>query len=114
MDQQRGTPSAATHNLYGSAHSSLATGRATRRRSSRRTRQGARLVLTPELSICGHPAEDSLLLRSAFLAACDDAVKTVARERAGLKDQRHTAPAGSASGSFGKVWRYPMMGKFHA
>ena len=46
--------------------------------------QGARLVLTPELSICGYPAED-LLLRPAFIAACDDAVKTVASELAGLK-----------------------------
>jgi NAD+ synthase (glutamine-hydrolysing) len=46
--------------------------------------QGARLVLTPELSICGYPAED-LLLRPAFIAACDDAVKTVARELAGLQ-----------------------------
>jgi NAD+ synthase (glutamine-hydrolysing) len=47
--------------------------------------QGARLVLTPELSICGYAAED-LFLRPAFIAACDDAVKTVARELAGLKD----------------------------
>jgi NAD+ synthase (glutamine-hydrolysing) len=46
--------------------------------------QGARLLLTPELSICGYPAED-LLLRPAFIAACDDAVKEVARELAGLK-----------------------------
>jgi NAD+ synthase (glutamine-hydrolysing) len=46
--------------------------------------QGARLVLTPELSICGYPAED-LILRPAFIAACDDAVKMVARELAGLK-----------------------------
>jgi NAD+ synthase (glutamine-hydrolysing) len=46
--------------------------------------QGARLVLTPELSICGYPAED-LFLRPAFIAACDDAVKAVARELAGLK-----------------------------
>lgn len=45
---------------------------------------GARLVVTPELSICGYPAED-LWLRPAFTAACDDAVKTVARELAGLK-----------------------------
>ena len=28
--------------------------------------QGARLVLTPELSICGYPPED-LLLRAAFI-----------------------------------------------
>lgn len=46
---------------------------------------GARLVLTSELSICGYAAED-LFLRHAFIAACDDAVKTVARELAGLKD----------------------------
>lgn len=46
---------------------------------------GARLLLTPELSICGYAAED-LFLRHAFISACDDAVKTVARELAGLKD----------------------------
>jgi NAD+ synthase (glutamine-hydrolysing) len=46
--------------------------------------RGARLVLTPELSICGYAAED-LYLRPAFVAACDDAVKSVARELAGLK-----------------------------
>ncbi|MBI5276980.1 MAG: NAD+ synthase [Burkholderiales bacterium] len=45
---------------------------------------GARLVVTPELAISGYPAED-LWLRPAFMAACDDAVKTVARELAGLK-----------------------------
>jgi NAD+ synthase (glutamine-hydrolysing) len=46
---------------------------------------GVRLLLTPELSICGYAAED-LFLRPSFIAACDDAVKTVARELAGLKD----------------------------
>ncbi len=46
--------------------------------------QGARLVLTPELSICGYPAED-LLLRPAFIHACDDAMDSVARSLAGLK-----------------------------
>ncbi|WP_295551212.1 NAD+ synthase [Limnohabitans sp. Rim8] len=46
--------------------------------------QGARLLITPELSICGYAAED-LLLRPAFIDACDDALKTVARELAGLK-----------------------------
>jgi NAD+ synthase (glutamine-hydrolysing) len=46
--------------------------------------QGVRLVLTPELSICGYPAED-LLLRPVFIRACDDALMTVARELAGLK-----------------------------
>lgn len=39
--------------------------------------QGARLVLTPELSICGYPPED-LLLRTAFIKACDEAVNHVA------------------------------------
>ncbi len=46
---------------------------------------GARLLLTPELSICGYAAED-LYLRPAFIQACDDAVKTVAQALAGLKD----------------------------
>ena len=46
--------------------------------------RGARLVLTPELSICGYAAED-LFLRPSFIDACDDALKTIARELAGLK-----------------------------
>ncbi len=46
--------------------------------------QGARVLVTPELAICGYAAED-LLLRPAFIDACDDALKTVARELAGLK-----------------------------
>jgi NAD+ synthase (glutamine-hydrolysing) len=46
---------------------------------------GARLVLTPELSICGYAAED-LFLRTAFVAACNDAVKSVASALADLKD----------------------------
>ncbi|MDP2256367.1 MAG: NAD+ synthase, partial [Polaromonas sp.] len=45
---------------------------------------GARLVLTPELAICGYAAED-LFLRPSFIQACDDAVNLVARELAGLK-----------------------------
>ncbi len=44
---------------------------------------GARLLLTPELSICAYIAED-LFLRPSFIVACDDAVKTVARETAAL------------------------------
>jgi len=47
--------------------------------------QGARLVITPELSICGYAAED-LFLRSAFIAACDAAVASVAQALADLKD----------------------------
>ncbi len=45
---------------------------------------GVRLVVTPELAICGYAAED-LLLRRSFIQACDDAVNLVARELAGLK-----------------------------
>ncbi|MDM0020238.1 NAD+ synthase [Variovorax saccharolyticus] len=45
--------------------------------------QGARLLLTPELSICGYAAED-LFLRPAFVAACDEAVRAVAAELADL------------------------------
>ena len=46
--------------------------------------QGARLVLTPEMAICGYAAED-LFLRPSFIQVCDDAVNQVARELAGLK-----------------------------
>ncbi len=46
--------------------------------------EGVRLLLTPELAICGYAAED-LFLRRSFIQACDDAVNHVARELAGLK-----------------------------
>jgi NAD+ synthase (glutamine-hydrolysing) len=45
--------------------------------------QGARLLLTPELSICGYAAED-LFLRPAFVAGCDEALQTIVRELAPL------------------------------
>jgi NAD+ synthase (glutamine-hydrolysing) len=45
---------------------------------------GARLLLTPELSLCGYAAED-LFLRPAFIAACDDAVLALAAQLAGLQ-----------------------------
>jgi NAD+ synthase (glutamine-hydrolysing) len=45
---------------------------------------GARLVLTPELSLCGYAAED-LFLRPSFIQACDDALKTVSAALSGLK-----------------------------
>ena len=45
---------------------------------------GARLVLTPELSLCGYAAED-LFLRPSFIQACDDALKTVSSALSGLK-----------------------------
>ena len=53
--------------------------------AQRAYQDGARLVLTPELSICGYAAED-LFLRPAFIAACDDAVKALAAALAPLKD----------------------------
>ncbi len=45
---------------------------------------GTRLVLTPELSLCGYAAED-LFLRPSFIKACDDALKTVSAALRGLK-----------------------------
>ncbi len=45
---------------------------------------GSRLVLTPELSLCGYAAED-LFLRPSFIQACDDALKTVSEKLSGLK-----------------------------
>lgn len=62
--------------------------------------RGVRLLLTPELSLCGYAAED-LFLRPAFITACDDAVKVVARGFAGLKHMTvvvgHPAAVGSHS-----------------
>ena len=46
--------------------------------------RGARLLLTPELAICGYAAED-LFLRPAFIDACDDALKAIATGTAHLK-----------------------------
>lgn len=46
--------------------------------------QGARLLLTPELSLCGYAAED-LFLRPSFIAACDDALKSITQALSGLK-----------------------------
>ena len=45
---------------------------------------GARLVLTPELGLCGYPPED-LLLRPAFMQACHRALTDCARELAELE-----------------------------
>ncbi len=46
--------------------------------------QGARLVLFPELSLCGYPPED-LLLRPAFMRACAEALAGVAKSLADLE-----------------------------
>ena len=45
--------------------------------------QGARLVLAPELGLCGYPPED-LLLRPAFMQACAEALADCARALADL------------------------------
>jgi predicted amidohydrolase len=47
--------------------------------------QGARLVLTPEMALCGYPPED-LLLRPAFMQACAEAVVSIASQLADLPD----------------------------
>jgi NAD+ synthase (glutamine-hydrolysing) len=41
--------------------------------------QGARLVIAPELALCGYPPED-LLLRPAFMSGCAEALAAMARE----------------------------------
>lgn len=45
--------------------------------------QGARLLVTPELSLCGYAAED-LFLRPAFIQACDDALIRLTAQLAGF------------------------------
>ena len=46
---------------------------------------GARLVVTPEMALCGYPPED-LLLRPAFMDACDVQVQVLAQALADLPD----------------------------
>ncbi|MDX1330467.1 MAG: nitrilase-related carbon-nitrogen hydrolase, partial [Burkholderiaceae bacterium] len=46
---------------------------------------GAQVLLTPELSLSGYAAED-LYLRPQFLDACDDALKWLVTQTAGLKN----------------------------
>jgi NAD+ synthase (glutamine-hydrolysing) len=45
--------------------------------------QGAQLLLTPELSLCGYPPED-LLLRDGFYHACDAALAELAKQAQGI------------------------------
>ena len=47
--------------------------------------KGARLVVTPEMALCGYPPED-LLLRPAFMQACEQALMDVALALADLPD----------------------------
>ena len=72
---------------------------------------GARLMLTPELSICGYAAED-LFLRPAFIAGCDDAVKTVVRELAGLKNM--TVVVGHPVGGDSRTKSVAVQNRFNA
>ncbi len=52
--------------------------------AARRARDlGADVLLTPELSICGYPPED-LLLRDAFVAACERTVAELAAQVEGI------------------------------
>lgn len=73
--------------------------------------QGARLLLTPELSICGYPAED-LLLRPAFVDACDHALKQVAEELAGSSDL--TVVVGHPTGSHERSRSVAVSRRFNA
>jgi NAD+ synthase (glutamine-hydrolysing) len=71
--------------------------------------RGVGLVLTPELALCGYAAED-LFLRPSFIAACDDALRRIARELADLKDLAvvvgHPVGEGERSRSVSVARRY--------
>jgi NAD+ synthase (glutamine-hydrolysing) len=68
---------------------------------------GASLLITPEMSICGYPAED-LVLREDFCKVCEDAVNRLAAETSGitvvvgyprlLVDKRYNAEASQPRG----------------
>jgi NAD+ synthase (glutamine-hydrolysing) len=45
--------------------------------------QGASIMLTPELSLCGYPPED-LLLRDGFYRACDEVLNELAKKLNGI------------------------------
>ncbi len=51
--------------------------------AQRAKQQGATLLLTPELSLCGYPPED-LLLRDGFYHACDAALRDLAQRVPGI------------------------------
>jgi NAD+ synthase (glutamine-hydrolysing) len=63
------------------------------------------------LSICGYAAED-LFLRPAFIAACDDAVKAVARQTAGLKGM--TIVVGHPTGGDSRTRSVAVQSRFNA
>ncbi len=51
--------------------------------ANRAKAQGACILLTPEMSLCGYPPED-LLLREGFYHACDDALRALAHQAHGI------------------------------
>jgi len=51
--------------------------------AQRARQQGAVILLTPEMSLCGYPPED-LLLRDGFYQACDGALQTLAQQAHGI------------------------------
>jgi NAD+ synthetase len=51
--------------------------------AQRAKEQGADILLTPELSLCGYPPED-LLLRDGFYVACDKALRDLAKQVHGI------------------------------
>ncbi|MFA5370594.1 MAG: NAD+ synthase [Sideroxydans sp.] len=51
--------------------------------AQRAKEQGASILLTPEMSLCGYPPED-LLLRDGFYRACDVALQTLAEQTSGI------------------------------
>jgi NAD+ synthase/NAD+ synthase (glutamine-hydrolysing) len=77
-------------------------------------RAGADLLLTPELSLCGYPPED-LLLRPAFLDACQHKLQDVAAASRGVvtlvgfpehaQGARHNALAVLRDGAVAAVYR---------
>ena len=72
---------------------------------------GVRLLLTPELSICGYAAED-LFLRPAFIAACNEAVASVALALADLKDL--TVVVGHPSGGDQRTRSLTLQSRYNA
>jgi NAD+ synthase (glutamine-hydrolysing) len=73
--------------------------------------EGVRLLLTPELSICGYAAED-LFLRPAFISACDDAVKAVTQQLAGLKNM--TVVVGHPTGGDSRTRSVAIQSRFNS
>jgi predicted amidohydrolase len=51
--------------------------------AQRARQQGAAILLTPELSLCGYPPDD-LLLRDGFYQACDTALLALAQQAQGI------------------------------